>query len=70
MRQYTSSIDCARQVFKREGVACFHRGLSASYLGTVETALHLVLYERFKTLLWRPLDSPRKAHTALEEIAE
>ncbi|KAM3503975.1 hypothetical protein MY11210_008520 [Beauveria gryllotalpidicola] len=37
-------------IFKTEGVAGFYRGLSASYLGTLETVVHLVLYERLKTL--------------------
>ncbi|KAK8141166.1 hypothetical protein G3M48_000667 [Beauveria asiatica] len=37
-------------VLKNEGIKGFYRGLSASYLGTLETVVHLVLYERLKTL--------------------
>lgn len=47
-RQYKNSWDCARQVIKTEGIAGLYRGLSASYLGTVETVLHLVMYEKLK----------------------
>ncbi|EJP67355.1 mitochondrial carrier protein (Rim2), putative [Beauveria bassiana ARSEF 2860] len=45
-----STLDCVLQIFKTEGVSGFYRGLSASYLGTLETVVHLVLYERLKTL--------------------
>ncbi|OAQ95882.1 hypothetical protein LLEC1_02886 [Akanthomyces lecanii] len=37
-------------VLKNEGIAGFYKGLSASYLGTLETVVHLVLYERLKML--------------------
>lgn len=47
-RQYTNSLDCLRQVVRTEGIRGLYRGLSASYLGTVETAMHLVMYERLK----------------------
>lgn len=50
-RRYKGTWDCVRQVLKDEGVTGFYRGLSASYLGTLETVVHLVLYERLKTLL-------------------
>ena len=49
-RQYQNSLDCIRQVLRQEGIKGLYRGLSASYLGTVETALHLVLYERLKAV--------------------
>ncbi|KAM3432470.1 hypothetical protein MY4824_006547 [Beauveria thailandica] len=49
-RLYTGTLDCVRQVLKNEGIKGFYRGLSASYLGTLETVVHLVLYERLKTL--------------------
>jgi len=54
-RRYKSSLDCVRQVVQKEGIGGLYRGLSASYLGTVETALHLVLYEQFKLLCRRAL---------------
>lgn len=47
-RRYRNSLDCVRQILAREGVSGLYRGLSASYLGSIETVLHLVLYERLK----------------------
>lgn len=58
-RQYKGSFDCAQQALRREGVRGLFRGLSASYLGTAETALHLVLYEQLKLLFQRSLANPR-----------
>ncbi|ATY64595.1 Mitochondrial substrate carrier [Cordyceps militaris] len=49
-KQYSGSIDCVRKIWKHEGLPGFYRGLSASYLGTLETVVHLVLYEQLKTL--------------------
>ncbi|KAL2756922.1 hypothetical protein ACRALDRAFT_1062601 [Sodiomyces alcalophilus JCM 7366] len=56
-RRYRNSLDCVQQVLRQEGVRGLYRGLSASYLGTVETALHLVLYEQLKVLCRRGLES-------------
>ncbi|KAH7119498.1 mitochondrial carrier domain-containing protein [Dactylonectria estremocensis] len=50
-RQYRNSLDCLRQVVRTEGIGGLYRGLSASYLGTVETAMHLVMYERLKVMI-------------------
>lgn len=50
MRQYSGSLDCIRQVVRSEGIRGLYRGLTASYLGTAETVLHLVLYERLKAV--------------------
>lgn len=55
VRRYQNSVDCVRQVVQHEGVRGLYRGMSASYLGTVETALHLVLYERLKSVFRRSL---------------
>ncbi|KAG5961979.1 hypothetical protein E4U58_004034 [Claviceps cyperi] len=46
-----NSLDCLVQVARTEGIRGLYRGLTASYLGTVETALHLVLYERLKVAI-------------------
>lgn len=48
-----SSLNCVRLILRREGIGGLYRGLSASYLGTAETVLHLVLYERLKSLSHR-----------------
>lgn len=40
-------------MWKNEGMGGFYRGVSASYVGALETALNFVIYERFKChLLW------------------
>lgn len=68
-RQYNGSFDCVRQVLRKEGIAGLYRGLSASYLGTVETVLHLVLYERLKKLFSIPRPSdPSKRRPIYEEL--
>ncbi|KAI1172939.1 mitochondrial carrier domain-containing protein [Nemania sp. FL0916] len=54
-RQYKNSLDCARQILQHEGIRGLYKGLSASYLGTVETMLHLVLYEQLKGIYSREL---------------
>ncbi|OQD63606.1 hypothetical protein PENPOL_c009G09975 [Penicillium polonicum] len=62
-RRYRNSIDCIRQVMRTEGLGGFYRGLSASYLGSIETALHLVLYEQLKTRLNRSLEATEGPRT-------
>lgn len=47
-RRYQNSLDCVRQILRSEGPAGLYRGLSASYLGSLETVIHLVVYERLK----------------------
>ncbi|KAF1357334.1 mitochondrial carrier [Lizonia empirigonia] len=54
-RQYQSTVDCVRKVVRQEGIKGLYRGLSASYLGTAETALHLVLYEQLKVVYRKSL---------------
>lgn len=55
-RRYRNSLDCVRQIIQKEGIRGMYRGLSASYLGTVETMLHLVLYEQLKVTFHRSLE--------------
>jgi solute carrier family 25 protein 33/36 len=55
--RYQSTIDCVCKVFRQEGIKGLYRGLSASYLGAIETALHLVLYEQLKVVYCRSLRS-------------
>lgn len=49
-RRYNGALQCVRQILRQEGLGGLYRGLSASYLGTVETMVHLVVYEEFKQL--------------------
>ncbi|OOQ89229.1 mitochondrial substrate/solute carrier [Penicillium brasilianum] len=66
-RRYKNSLDCVRQVLRQEGIRGLYKGLSASYLGSLETALHLVLYERIKTTLHTSLGSPDGKDTATQK---
>lgn len=50
-RQYRNSIDCARQVLKKEGIPGFYRGITASYLGVSELVVQWGLYEQMKMYL-------------------
>ncbi|CAG8983097.1 hypothetical protein HYALB_00004539 [Hymenoscyphus albidus] len=50
-RVYKNSWDCIKQVVRKEGIRGLYKGMSASYLGASETALHWVLYEQMKTSL-------------------
>ena len=65
VRQYKNSFDCAKQVIRTEGIPGLYRGLTASYLGTVETVLHLVVYKKFKLFFSRRLKSNHKSSSEL-----
>lgn len=52
-RQYKNSLDCTRQVLRKEGFTSLYRGMSASYLGAAESTMHWVLYEQMKGWLAR-----------------
>lgn len=68
-RQYRNSLDCVGQVLRKEGVPGLYRGMTASYLGTVETAFHLVLYEQLKVLFRPKRYDKTHHHPLLEELA-
>ncbi|OAX80226.1 hypothetical protein ACJ72_05445 [Emergomyces africanus] len=66
-RRYKNSLDCVRQVLRQEGFRGLYRGLGASYLGVVETTLHLALYEQMKIAMRRKdkaSDGPRDLSTS------
>lgn len=48
---YKNSWDCIVKVLKNEGIFGLYRGLSASYLGSVEGILQWLLYEQIKIVL-------------------
>lgn len=52
-RQYRNSVDCVRQIVRNEGVSSLYRGMSASYLGVVESTMQWMLYEQMKAALAR-----------------
>eukprot|EP01027_Heterolobosea_sp_BB2_P012186 GEZU01017680.1.p1 GENE.GEZU01017680.1~~GEZU01017680.1.p1 ORF type:complete len:319 (-),score=53.64 GEZU01017680.1:15-971(-) len=45
---YTGYIDCARRVYKEEGIRGLYKGVTASYLGIIESSLYFVIYEQMK----------------------
>ncbi|KAI5463991.1 mitochondrial carrier domain-containing protein [Mariannaea sp. PMI_226] len=53
IRQYRNSYDCVRQVIRDEGIRSLYRGMSASYLGVVESTMQWMLYEQMKVSLAR-----------------
>lgn len=59
-RRYAGSLNCIRGILQQEGIRGLYRGLGASYLGTVETVFHLVLYEQLKQL-FRPMPTGSNA---------
>jgi solute carrier family 25 protein 33/36 len=46
--QYSGVINCAVRMYKEEGWTSFYRGLTASYLGVIETAVQFALYGEMK----------------------
>ncbi|KJZ71306.1 hypothetical protein HIM_09316 [Hirsutella minnesotensis 3608] len=52
-RQYRNSYDCVRQIVRHEGLAGLYKGMSASYLGVVESTMQWMLYEQMKAALAR-----------------
>lgn len=48
---YTGYRNVVSRIFKEEGPGGFFRGLSASYWGVTEGAIHFVIYERLKKLV-------------------
>ncbi|RIA90225.1 mitochondrial pyrimidine nucleotide transporter [Glomus cerebriforme] len=46
--KYKNSLDCVRKVVKEEGIRALYKGLSASYLGVIESTIQWVTYEYFK----------------------
>lgn len=50
-RQYRNSLDCLGETVRKEGLRALYKGLSASYIGTLETAVQWTLYEHLKSSL-------------------
>eukprot|EP01120_Amphizonella_sp_Union-15-10_P011879 TRINITY_DN5167_c0_g1_i2.p1 TRINITY_DN5167_c0_g1~~TRINITY_DN5167_c0_g1_i2.p1 ORF type:complete len:273 (-),score=30.87 TRINITY_DN5167_c0_g1_i2:22-840(-) len=47
--KYTNAFDATHQIYHKEGILAFWKGLSASYLGLSETVLQFVIYEKLKS---------------------
>ncbi|QEL58351.1 hypothetical protein SBP28_000365 [Candidozyma auris] len=52
-KHYKNSWDCLRYILKTEGFRSLYKGLSASYLGGIESTIQWVLYEQMKSFLNR-----------------
>ena len=50
-RQYKNSWDCLKHIIQKEGFFGLYKGLSASYLGSVEGILQWLLYEQMKQMI-------------------
>lgn len=50
-RRYANSWDCFKSIVKNEGIRGLYKGLSASYLGSVEGILQWLLYEQMKLVI-------------------
>ncbi|GAB0491526.1 hypothetical protein MMPV_002780 [Pyropia vietnamensis] len=48
VKPYASYADGIRTIYRTEGIRGFYKGLTASYWGVTETALHFVVYEALK----------------------
>jgi Mitochondrial carrier protein len=48
---YKNTFDCIQKVLREEGIRAFYQGLTASYLGVIESSLQWVIYERMKKSL-------------------
>ncbi|XP_034294767.1 solute carrier family 25 member 33 isoform X1 [Pantherophis guttatus] len=53
-----NTLQCAKYVYRSEGIRGFYRGLTASYAGISETIICFAIYERLKQLLKDPSWSP------------
>lgn len=49
--QYQGALDCLRKIIKEEGQGALFKGASANVLRTVGSAMVLVMYDQFKTVL-------------------
>lgn len=61
---YRGTWDCLQKVVKHEGILGLYAGLSASYLGVVETSIQWVTYEFFKKNLAHRAQLRRKGQFA------
>ncbi|PHH61400.1 hypothetical protein CDD81_425 [Ophiocordyceps australis] len=60
-RQYRNSADCIRQILRDEGLGGLYKGMSASYLGVVESTMQWMLYEQMKAALARREERLRRS---------
>ncbi|ESN91701.1 hypothetical protein HELRODRAFT_70217, partial [Helobdella robusta] len=50
-RNKVSTLTCAKNIYRTGGIRAFYKGITASYYGLAETAIHLVVYEEIKRMI-------------------
>lgn len=59
-----------RSTWRENGIRGFYRGLSASYVGSLETAVNFMMYENIKSrLLWWEMQRRRRLSVASAETS-
>lgn len=48
---YKNSFDCVKRIVLEEGAKGLYKGLTASYLGVIESTLQFVMYEKLKGVM-------------------
>lgn len=72
-KEYRSSFDCITKIVKREGFQALYKGLSASYLGSMESTLQWILYEQMKGMInerSKRLAKEGNVRTSIDEAAD
>lgn len=46
-----TAMQCVKRIYKKSGILGFYKGITASYMGIVETIVHFVIYEAIKAEL-------------------
>ncbi|KAI9804808.1 MAG: hypothetical protein M1825_001176 [Sarcosagium campestre] len=67
-RRYKNTLDCVLQILTQEGFRGMYRGLGASYLGALETTLHLAMYEQMKLRFARGGNRARESSSRAETL--
>ncbi|TID14474.1 hypothetical protein CANINC_004762 [Pichia inconspicua] len=63
VKEYSGSIDCIRKTVAREGFLSLYKGLSASYLGSIESTIQWILYEQLKLVIKKRADNKQREGT-------
>ena len=62
--RYNGYADACRKILQQEGVGGFYKGLTASFWGVTEGAIHFLVYERLKA--WWHRRNQRHGHAVAE----